>query len=437
MANQTIILENFLENLEWRGLIHNTTPDVKHYLTYNKASGYIGFDPTSSSLHIGNLLQIIILRHFQLAGHRPIVLLGGATGMIGDPSGKREERKLLNRHTLEENCISIKNQINKFLDFDKSEKSSATLLNNYDWTKDYSLIDFSRDIGKYITVNYMMAKDSVKNRISPGQGFGMSFTEFTYQLLQGFDFYYMYKNHNCVLQMGGSDQWGNITTGIELIRRKLHKQAHGMTCPLVTKEDGSKFGKTEQGNIWLDRKLTSPFRFYQYWINITDIEAEKLIKVFTFLNKKEIGDLINEHQKVPHLRILQTTLAGELTQLVHSIEDLDFAKKASQILFGKSTLNDIKSLSHQNCLEIFQGLPSATITKENLNRGIPIIEGLCLNPIFFQSKGQAKRAIQANSISVNKEKVDEFYLLDSKDIIAQGFILLQKGKKNYCLLKIN
>lgn len=437
MASQTIMLKKFVKNLQWRGLIHNTTPDVGHHLASNKTSGYIGFDPTSSSLHIGNLLQIIILRHFQLAGHCPIVLLGGATGMIGDPSGKKEERKLLNRYTLEKNGILIQNQMNKFLDFDKSTKNRAILLNNYDWTKDYSLIDFSRDIGKHITVNYMMAKDSVKNRISPSQGSGMSFTEFTYQLLQGFDFYYMYKNHSCTLQMGGSDQWGNITTGIELIRRKLNNQAHGITCPLVTKEDGSKFGKTEQGNIWLDRKLTSPFRFYQYWINITDIEAERLIKVFTFLNQEDINRLIIEHQKAPHLRTLQTRLARELTQLVHSTEDLDFAKKATQILFGKSTLDDIKSLSHQNCLEIFQGLPSATITKESLNRGLPIFEGLCLNPEFFQSKGQAKRAVQANSISVNKEKVDESYRLELKDLIAESFILLQKGKKKYCLLKVN
>lgn len=437
MASYIITLESFVKNLEWRGLIHNTTPDTENFLTSNKTSGYIGFDPTSTSLHIGNLLQIIILRHFQLVGHTPIVLLGGATGMIGDPSGKKEERKLLNRETLDENCISIQKQMTKFLDFDKSTKNAAKLLNNYDWTRDYSLIDFSRDIGKHITVNYMMAKDSVKNRVSLNQGTGMSFTEFTYQLLQGFDFYHLYKHHNCTLQMGGSDQWGNITTGIELIRKKLNKRVHGITCPLITKEDGSKFGKTERGNIWLDRKLTSPFRFYQYWINITDKEAEKLIKIFTFLNQNEIENLVEEHQNAPHLRKLQSKLASELTQLVHSKEDLDFAKTASKILFGKSTLSDLKSLSHQNYLDIFQGIPSTTITKEKLNDGIPIIEALTLNQQFFQSKGQAKRAIQANSISINKEKVDESYLLTSKDLMTQGFILLQKGKKNYFLLKIS
>ncbi|MCY4162355.1 MAG: tyrosine--tRNA ligase [Flavobacteriaceae bacterium] len=430
-------LENFVKNLQWRGLIHNSTPNIEQNLASSSASGYIGFDPTSDSLHIGNLLQMNVLRHFQLAGHTPIILLGGATGMIGDPAGKKEERKLLNRETLENNCLSIQEQMTKFLDFNPSTKNAAKLLNNYDWIKDYSLIDFSREIGKHITVNYMMAKDSVKNRIKPNQGSGMSFTEFTYQLLQGFDFYHLYKNYNCTLQMGGSDQWGNITTGIELIRRKLNKPAYGITCPLITKEDGSKFGKTEQGNIWLDPKLTSPFRFYQYWINLSDKEAKKLIKVFTFLNQVEIENLLLEHQNEPHLRKLQSTLANELTQLVHSRKDLDVAKTASNILFGRSTLHDFKSLSYQNCLDVFEGLPTACISKEKLNDGFSIIDALILNQQFFKSKGQAKRAIEANSISVNKEKVNQTYQLTSKDLIAQGFILLQSGKKNYCLLIIN
>ncbi|MCY4561721.1 MAG: tyrosine--tRNA ligase [Flavobacteriaceae bacterium] len=429
--------ENFVEKLKWRGLIHDITPETEHYLSLNKARGYIGFDPTSDSLHIGNLIQVLLLRHFQLSGHTPIVLIGGATGMIGDPSGKEEERKLLDPQTLQYNCDSIQKQLTKFLDFDSSTKNSGILLNNYIWTKDYSLIDFSRDIGKHITVNYMLAKESVKNRISSSQSKGMSFTEFTYQLLQGFDFYHLYKQHKCSLQMGGSDQWGNITTGIELIRRKLSQKAHGITCPLVTKDDGTKFGKTESGNVWLDRNKTSPFRFYQYWINITDRDAETLIKQFTFLKKKEIQALVSDHHKAPHERILQRTLADKLTLSVHSLEDLTFAKTATKILFGRSTIDDIKSLNHQNCNDIFQGIPKAIIPKEKLTSGLSIIDALTEGNIFLHSKGQAKRALDQNAISVNKQKVSENYRITLKDLIAGAYILLQKGKKNYFLLEID
>ena len=381
------------------------------------------------------MVQILILKHFQNAGHKPIALVGGATGMVGDPSGKSAERNLLDEASLQKNIEGVKAQLGRFLDFNATE-NPAELVNNFDWMKDISLIDFVRDTGKHITVNYMMAKDSVKKRLSSESKVGMSFTEFTYQLFQGYDFYHLYKEMDCKLQMGGSDQWGNITTGTELIRRKAQGKAYAITVPLVTKADGTKFGKTEGGNVWLDANRTSPYKFYQYWLNASDEDAEKYIKIFTFLDKEAIEALIIEHRETPHLRLLQKKIGEEVTIMTHGQEAFDNAIKASQILFGKSTSEDLKSLDEQTFLDIFEGVPQASVSKEDIDSGLDMIGALAAKTGFLNSNGEARRALKENAISVNKEKVKEDFVISSSDIIANAYVLLQRGKKNYFLLKI-
>ena len=428
-------MTNFVEELRWRGLLHDIMPDTEAHLLEHTTAGYIGFDPTADSLHIGSLVQILILRHFQNAGHKPIALVGGATGMVGDPSGKSAERNLLDEASLQKNIEGVKAQLGRFLDFNATE-NAAELVNNFDWMKDISLIDFVRDTGKHITVNYMMAKDSVKKRLSSESKVGMSFTEFTYQLFQGYDFYHLYKEMDCKLQMGGSDQWGNITTGTELIRRKAQGKAYAITVPLVTKADGTKFGKTEGGNVWLDAKRTSPYKFYQYWLNASDEDAEKYIKIFTFLDKEAIEALIIEHRETPHLRLLQKKIGEEVTIMTHGQEAFDNAIKASQILFGKSTSEDLKSLDEQTFLDIFEGVPQASVSKEDIDSGLDMIGALAAKTGFLNSNGEARRALKENAISVNKEKVKEDFVISTSDIIANAYVLLQRGKKNYFLLKI-
>ena len=425
----------FVEELRWRGMLHDIMPETENHLNEKKTTGYIGFDPTADSLHIGSLVQIMILIHFQKAGHRPIALVGGATGMIGDPSGKSAERNLLNEQTLNKNIQGIKSQLSRFLDFDQNSENPALLVNNFDWMKGYSLIDFSRDIGKHITVNYMMSKDSVKKRLGSESQVGMSFTEFTYQLLQGYDFLHLYKNLDCTLQMGGSDQWGNITTGTELVRRKANGKAYAITCPLITKADGAKFGKTEGGNIWLDKERTSPYKFYQYWLNASDEDAANYIKIFTFLSREEIDSLIEQHKQAPHLRVLQNKIANEITFLVHSKDDLDKAKKASQILFGKSTSEELKSLDMATFLDVFEGVPQGEISRSKLESGIDIIAALAGESSFLKSNGEARRALKENSISINKIKVNDEYSITNKDLINDRYVLLQRGKKTYFILK--
>ena len=425
----------FVEELEWRGMLHDIMPETENHLNQGPTSAYIGFDPTADSLHIGSLVQILILMHFQRAGHQPIALVGGATGMIGDPSGKSDERNLLDSAALEKNVAGIKAQLERFLDFSSSNQNPAILVNNFDWMKDYSLIDFSRDIGKHITVNYMMAKDSVKKRLGSESQVGMSFTEFTYQLLQGYDFLHLYQNYNCTLQMGGSDQWGNITTGTELVRRKEGGKAYAITCPLITKADGTKFGKTEGGNIWLDKNRTSPYKFYQYWLNASDADAENYIKIFTFLTKEEIDALIEEHKETPHLRLLQKRIAEEVTVLVHSKEDLVNAQRASQILFGKSTSEDLMQLDNATFLDVFDGVPQAQIEKSALADGVEIISALAGEGKLLKSNGEARRALKENSISVNKSKVSDQKKITAKDLINDRYILLQRGKKSYFILE--
>jgi tyrosyl-tRNA synthetase len=428
-------MTNFVEELRWRGLLHDIMPDTEAHLLEHATAGYIGFDPTADSLHIGSLVQILILKHFQNAGHKPIALVGGATGMVGDPSGKSAERNLLDEASLQKNIEGVKAQLGRFLDFNATE-NPAELVNNFDWMKDISLIDFVRDTGKHITVNYMMAKDSVKKRLSSESKVGMSFTEFTYQLFQGYDFYHLYKEMDCKLQMGGSDQWGNITTGTELIRRKAQGKAYAITVPLVTKADGTKFGKTEGGNVWLDANRTSPYKFYQYWLNASDEDAEKYIKIFTFLDKEAIEALIIEHRETPHLRLLQKKIGEEVTIMTHGQEAFDNAIKASQILFGKSTSDDLKSLDEQTFLDIFEGVPQASVSKEDIDNGLDMIGALAAKTGFLKSNGEARRALKENAISVNKEKVKEDFVISSSDIIANAYVLLQRGKKNYFLLKI-
>jgi tyrosyl-tRNA synthetase len=425
----------FVEELEWRGMLHDIMPETENHLNQGPTSAYIGFDPTADSLHIGSLVQILILMHFQRAGHQPIALVGGATGMIGDPSGKSDERNLLDSAALEKNVAGIKAQLERFLDFSSSNQNPAILVNNFDWMKDYSLIDFSRDIGKHITVNYMMAKDSVKKRLGSESQVGMSFTEFTYQLLQGYDFLHLYQNYNCTLQMGGSDQWGNITTGTELVRRKAGGKAYAITCPLITKADGTKFGKTEGGNIWLDKNRTSPYKFYQYWLNASDADAENYIKIFTFLTKEEIDALIEEHKETPHLRLLQKRIAEEVTVLVHSKEDLANTQRASQILFGKSTSEDLMQLDNATFLDVFDGVPQAQIEKSALADGVEIISALAGEGKLLKSNGEARRALKENSISVNKTKVSDQKKITAKDLINDRYILLQRGKKSYFILE--
>ena len=428
---------NFVEELKWRGLLFDITPETEKFLLERPEKGYIGFDPTADSMHIGSLVQIIILMHFQKAGHSPIILLGGATGMIGDPSGKSDERNLLDQKTLVKNCNGIKKQFEKFLNFKKTIDNPALLVNNYDWMKSYSLIDFSREIGKHLTVNYMMAKESVKKRLGSESKVGMSFTEFTYQLIQGYDFLHLYNSLDCKLQMGGSDQWGNITTGTELIRRKEGGKSYAITCPLIKKTDGSKFGKTENGNVWLDKSRTSPYKFYQFWLNTTDDDAMTYIKIFTFLTKKTIENKIKEHSETPHLRLLQKIIAEEVTTLVHGKKAYLKAVEASHILFGKSTDVALQKLDTQTFLEIFAGVPQAKIKRSLLDEGIDIVTVLTNETGFFNSKGEARRAINQNAISVNQSKVTLDYFIGIDDLIANQYILLQRGKKNYFVIKVN
>ena len=426
--------KDFIEELKWRGMLNDMIPGTEEYLRSKKTVGYIGFDPTSDSLHIGSLVPIFILKHFQNHGHTPVVLLGGATGMIGDPSGKSDERNLLDKKVLDYNEKKLTKQFEKFLDFKSNKLNKAILVNNYNWMKKFSIIDFSRDIGKHITVNYMMAKESVKKRISKDTTQGMSFTEFTYQLIQGYDFLHLYKEMKCMLQMGGSDQWGNITTGTELIRRKENEKVFAMTCPLIKKSDGSKFGKSEGGNIWLDKEKTSVYKFYQYWLNISDEDAVNYVKVFTFLNEHEIEDLINEHQKDKSKRLLQNKIADSITSMVHGEDDLLNAVKASKVLFGKSSKEDLESLDENTFNEIFDGVPSSSISSKKLAKGINIDFLLAKDTNFLKSMGEARRSLKENSISVNKFKVSENSVVSIKDLINNKYLLLQRGRKNYYLV---
>ncbi len=432
-------MKNFIEELTWRGMIHDAMPGSEEHLMEAMRSAYVGFDPTADSLHIGNLVPIMLLAHFQRCGHKPYALVGGATGMIGDPSGRSDERNLLDEATLRHNQEAIRKQLAHFLNFEETAENSAVLVNNYDWMKDFSFLDFIRDVGKHITVNYMMAKDSVKNRIVAEEGEekeGMSFTEFTYQLVQGYDFLHLYKHDNCSIQMGGSDQWGNITTGTELIRRIAQGKAYAITCPLITKADGSKFGKSQGGNIWLDAARTSPYKFYQYWLNSADEDSEKFIRIFTFLTEAEINALIAEHNEAKHLRILQKRLASEITAMVHSQAALDKAIKASTILFGQSTSNDLKGLDEQTFLDVFEGVPLAKVERAKLADGYDLVAALSADTGFLKSNSEVTRALRENSISVNKEKVTKDYQLTAADLINDKFILLQRGKKNYFVLQV-
>ncbi|MFD1314974.1 tyrosine--tRNA ligase [Namhaeicola litoreus] len=427
---------NFVEELQWRGLIHDIMPGTEEQLQKEMTTAYIGFDPTADTLHIGSLVQIMLLMHFQRAGHKPIALVGGATGMIGDPSGKSAERNLLDEETLAKNITGVKRTLERFIDFSGNQNNRAELVNNYDWMKNLSFLDFARDIGKHITVNYMMSKDSVKNRLNPDAKEGMSFTEFTYQLVQGYDFLHLYEHKNCKLQIGGSDQWGNITTGTELIRRKLQGKAFALTSPLVTKADGTKFGKTEGGNVWLDASRTSPYKFYQYWVNASDEDAEKYIKIFTFLDKSTVEKLIEEHKEAPHLRILQKKVGEEVTRMTHGEQALENAIMASSILFGNSTASDLRKLDEQTFLDVFEGVPQAEISKLDIEEGIDIVDALNEKSGFLKSNGEARRALKENSISVNKEKVKEEFRLSKNDLIDNQFVLLQRGKRNYFLLRV-
>ena len=426
--------KNFIEEITWRGMLHDAMPGTEEHLLEQMRAAYVGFDPTADSLHIGNLVPIMLLSHYQRCGHKPVALVGGATGMIGDPSGKSSERNLLDEATLRHNQEAIKKQLANFLDFDSDAENAAQLVNNYDWMKNFSFLEFIRDVGKHITVNYMMAKDSVKNRLSGETSDGMSFTEFTYQLVQGYDFLHLYKNENCSIQMGGSDQWGNITTGTELIRRIGGGKGYAITCPLITKSDGSKFGKSEGGNVWLDKNRTSPYKFYQYWLNSSDEDAEKYIKIFTFLDKETIEALITEHKEAPHMRLLQKRLAEEITVIVYSQNDLDNAITASSILFGKSTADDLKKLDSATFLDVFDGVPKAEINKSELG-SLGIIAALAEKTGFLKSNGEARRELKQNSISVNKTKVKEDYTISETDLINNEFVLLQKGKKNYFVIQ--
>ncbi|MDR1791989.1 MAG: tyrosine--tRNA ligase [Bacteroidales bacterium] len=426
---------NFVEELQWRGMVHDIMPGTSEMLEKEKVSAYVGIDPTANSLHIGHLAGVMMLTHLQACGHKPIALLGGATGMIGDPSGKSQERNLLSEETLRYNEGRIKQQLEKFLDFSPQNPNAAVLVNNYDWMSRFSFLSFIRDIGKHLTVNYMMAKDSVKKRLS-GEGEGMSFTEFSYQLVQGYDFYYLYQNHNCKLQMGGSDQWGNITTGTELIRRKAGGVAFALTCPLITKSDGSKFGKTESGNIWLDPQKTSAYAFYQFWLNCSDEDAKKYIKIFTLLSQKEIEILENQHNAEPHLRILQKELAKDLTIRVHSLSDYEAAISASEILFGKGTAESLSALSEEMFLSVFEGVPHFTIERQKLENGIELIALLSDETSIFESKSEIRRMLKDNGLSVNKQKIAENIVINSHFLINNRHLLVQKGKKNYFVISV-
>lgn len=426
---------NFVEELRWRGMIHEIMPGTEEQLQKELTSGYVGIDPTADSLHIGHLVGVMILKHFQRAGHRPIALIGGATGMIGDPSMKSAERNLLDEATLRHNQESLKKQLAKFLDFESDKPNAALLVNNYDWMKDFSFLNFIRDIGKHITVNYMMSKDSVKKRLNGESSEGMSFTEFSYQLMQGYDFLHLYQELGCRIQMGGSDQWGNITTGTELIRRKAGGEAFALVCPLITKADGTKFGKTESGNVWLDRRYTSPYKFYQFWLNVSDEDAEKYIKIFTALDKEEIEGLVVEQKAAPHLRALQKRLAKEITIMVHSEEDYNQAVEASNILFGNATADALKKLDEETFLQVFEGVPTFDISKDELAAGIKAVDLLTEKAAVFPSKGEMRKTVQAGGVMINKEKLENFDdAIDASSLIAGKYIIAQKGKKNYFLL---
>ncbi|MBR4046697.1 MAG: tyrosine--tRNA ligase [Alistipes sp.] len=430
------MIKDFVQELEWRGMIHTIMPGAKEQLQKEMTTAYLGIDPTADSLHIGHLVGVMILKHFQMCGHRPIALIGGATGMIGDPSGKSQERNLLDEATLRHNQEAIKNQLAKLIDFDSTAENHALLVNNYDWMKEFSFLDFARDIGKCITVNYMMAKDSVKKRFN-GEGDGMSFTEFTYQLLQGYDFLHLYNEYNCKVQLGGADQWGNITTGTELIRRKLGSEAEAfaITCPLITKADGTKFGKTESGNVWLDARYTSPYKFYQFWLNVSDDDAKRYIKIFTLLDRQTIENLIKEHDEAPHLRVLQKRLAEEITTMIHSKEELEKAQAASNILFGNATSDALRSLDEATLLQVFEGVPQFTISRDNL--GKPFIDIVAESCKVFPSKGECRKMVQGGGVQLNKEKVtDPMREVTDADLIAGKYLLAQRGKKNYYLITV-
>jgi tyrosyl-tRNA synthetase len=427
---------NFVEELKWRGMIHDIMPGTEELLKKERTSGYIGFDPTADSLHIGHMVQVMLLMHFQRAGHIPIALVGGATGMIGDPSGKSEERNLLDETSLRNNQEAIKRQLSKFLDFQSDKENKALMVNNYDWMKEYSFLGFIRDIGKHITVNYMMSKDSVKKRISSEAKEGMSFTEFSYQLVQGTDFLHLYNNYNCKLQMGGSDQWGNIVTGTELIRRKAGGEAFALTCPLITKSDGTKFGKTESGNVWLDPEKTSPYKFYQFWLNVSDEDAIKYIKIFTILGQEEIGEITIEHNNAPHERHLQRRLAEEVTVMVHSRSDYEGAVEASQILFGKGTTESLKKMNESTFLSVFEGVPVFEVRKDILFEGVTIADLCTEHSKVFSSKGELRRLVLGGGLSLNKVRIDNPEMLVGPELLLNDkYLLVQKGKKNYFLLK--
>ncbi len=421
---------NFVEELQWRGMIHDVMPGTKEQFAKEMTTAYVGFDPTAESLHVGNLVPIMLLKHLQVNGHQPIALVGGATGMVGDPSGKKEERKQLKEEVLNHNVACIRKQLSKFLDFENGA-NKAIMTNNYDWFKEFSLLGFLRDVGKHITVSYMMSKDSVQNRLETG----ISFTEFSYQLIQGYDFYYLNKNRNAKVQMGGSDQWGNITTGTELIRRMEGGEAFALTCPLITKADGSKFGKSESGNVWLDAKLTSPYKFYQFWLNASDADAGKYIRIFTLLSKEEIEKLEAEHATAPHLRILQKALAKEVTIIVHSEEAWQGAVDASEILFGNAATDTLQKLDEETLLSVFEGVPQVKLSKEELTAGINAIEFLSDKTQIFPSRGEARKMIQAGGVSINKEKIADINAtVNAEGLLNNKYLLVQKGKKNYYLI---
>lgn len=426
---------NFVDELKWRGMIHDIMPGTEELLAKGQTTAYVGIDPTADSLHVGHLVSVMMMKHLQVAGHKPIFIIGGATGMIGDPSGKSQERNLLNEETIQQNMAGIKGQLSRFIDFNSTASNAAIMLNNYDWMKQFTFLDFIREVGKHITVNYMMAKDSVKRRLSGEYSDGMSFTEFTYQLVQGYDFLYLRRHHDCMLQMGGSDQWGNITTGTELIRRKEGLEAYGLTWPLMTKSDGKKFGKTESGNIWLDPERTSPYKFYQFWLNTTDDDAARYVKIFTLLPPVEIDALIAEHAEAPHLRKLQKTLAKEITCLIHGEEAYNSALEASQILFGNATSDTLRKIDENTFLSVFEGVPQYEIAAADLKPGIDIVDFLAGKTSVMASKGEARRALKSNAISINKEKVSgEEFIVNESHLIDGKYILAQSGKKNYFLI---
>ncbi len=426
---------NFVEELRWRGMLHDMMPGTEELLAKEQVTAYIGFDPTADSLHIGHLCSVMILRHFQRCGHKPLALIGGATGMIGDPSGKSQERNLLTEETLRHNIEGMKKQLSKFLDFDSDAPNHAELVNNYDWMKDFTFLDFAREVGKHITVNYMMAKDSVKKRLNGEARDGLSFTEFTYQLLQGYDFLHLYETKGCKLQMGGSDQWGNITTGAELIRRTNGGEAYALTCPLITKADGGKFGKTESGNVWLDPRYTSPYKFYQFWLNVSDADAARYIKIFTALPKEEIEALATEHEAAPHLRVLQKRLAQEVTVMVHSEADYQAAVEASAILFGGGTSEALKKLDEQTLLSVFEGVPQFEVSRDALAAGVKAVDLFVENAAVFASKGEMRKLVQGGGVSLNKEKLTAFdRVVNTGDLLDDKYLLVQRGKKNYYLI---